>query len=311
MKRFFMSLLVLLLVLIGALAWQFMPSPLPVPNDLVVQVPPANPPPELKVSVLFTGQILSKAGLAYRGGSLSEERSSQMAPILVEHPRGTLMIDAGFGRNVDAHMAAAQFLVRALSKYEKGVPAAEQLKSSGYDFGKLKGIVLTHAHWDHSSGAEDLPEVPLWVPQAEMDFIRECGHQAALTCGFGERPYQVYAFEGGPYLGFDSHHDVWGDGSVVMVPAPGHTPGSVIVFVTLAGGQRYAFVGDLAWAKEGIDIPAERPLLGRMAVAEDAAQVRRALVHMHQLQRALPNLLVVPAHDLRVLTKLPRYGNAS
>lgn len=308
MKTFFAAVLLLLATGAGALAWTFKAETLPVPGDLAVAIPAARPPPELKLSVLYTGRILSKAGFAYRGGSLGEERASMMAPILVEHPQGALLIDAGFGRNVDAHMAQAQFLIKVLSKYEKGVPAAAQLQAAGFDLARLKGIVLTHAHWDHSSGAEDFPLTPVWVPRAEMDFIRACSHQAALTCGFGERPYRVYDFPHGPYLGFDASFDVYGDGSVVIVPAPGHTPGSVIVFVTLPGDKRYAFVGDLAWAKEGIDLPAERPWLGRRMVAENDAQVRRALVHMHQLQKAVPGLVVAPAHDARVLQALPGFG---
>jgi N-acyl homoserine lactone hydrolase len=310
MKAFFAAVALLLVAAVGALAWTFKAETLPVPGDLAIAIPTTSPPPELKLSVLYTGRILSKAGFAYRGGDLGEERISAMAPVLVEHPQGALLIDAGFGRNIDAHMARAHLLVRALSKYEKGVPAAAQLQAAGYDLSRLKGIVLTHAHWDHSSGAEDFPQVPIWVPQAEMDFIRACGDQAALTCSFGERPYHVYAFAGGPYLGFEASHDVFGDGSVVIVPAPGHTPGSIIVFVTLASGARYAFVGDLAWAREGIDLPAERPWLGRRMVAENEEQVRRALVHMHQLQQAVPNLVVTPAHDLRVLQTLPRFGGA-
>jgi len=48
------------------------------------------------------------------------------------------------------------------------------------------------------------------------------------------------------YMGLTQSRDLYGDGSIVIVPAPGHTPGSVVVFVTLPGGARYAFVGDLA-----------------------------------------------------------------
>jgi glyoxylase-like metal-dependent hydrolase (beta-lactamase superfamily II) len=58
--------------------------------------------------------------------------------------------------------------------------------------------------------------------------------------------------EAGPYLGFPRSHDVYGDGSIVCVPAPGHTPGSIIVFVTLPNNVRYALVGDLVWQREGL-----------------------------------------------------------
>ena len=49
--------------------------------------------------------------------------------------------------------------------------------------------------------------------------------------------------------------EIAGDGSVVIVPEPGHTPDSIVIFVSLPSGVRYAFVGDLAWQMEGLDIP--------------------------------------------------------
>jgi N-acyl homoserine lactone hydrolase len=57
--------------------------------------------------------------------------------------------------------------------------------------------------------------------------------------------YKPYDFEGGPYLTFPRSHDVWSDGSVVIVPAPGHTTDSVVVFVNLvvSHGSAYFAVG--------------------------------------------------------------------
>lgn len=68
-----------------------------------------------------------------------------------------------------------------------------------------------------------------------------------------------YGFTDEPYLGFDSSCDVYGDGAVVVVLAGGHTTGSVIVFVTLPSGRRYAFIGDLTWHIDGIRRRVERP----------------------------------------------------
>lgn len=68
-----------------------------------------------------------------------------------------------------------------------------------------------------------------------------------------------------------------GDGSGVVTLAGGHTTGSVLVFVTLPSGKRYAFIGDLTWQLDGIQLPAERPLLLRKMADSDPEQVRRGL----------------------------------
>lgn len=308
MKKIFAAVLVLLAAGAAALAWSFRPEVLPAAAPAAVAIPPAAPPAAMKLAVLHTGRMFSKAGFAYRGGALDEERIFGMAAILVQHPQGTLLIDAGFGRNVDTHALSVPWLMRKTSRHEKETPAVEQLRAAGIEPAQLHGIVLTHAHWDHVSGLEDFPGVPVWVPQAERDFIAS-GHLAAgLAASLGALNYRVYDFPDGAYLGFDASLDVFKDGSVVLVPAPGHTPGSVIAFVTPPGERRYAFVGDLVWQREGIEIPAERPWLSRRLVDGDPAAVRRWITHLHGLAALVPGLVVVPAHDRRVLESLPAFG---
>lgn len=116
---------------------------------------------------------------------------------------------------------------------------------------------------------------------------------------------EEYGFEGEPYLGFPASHDVYGDGSIVVVPAFGHTPGSVITFVTLPNGTRYAFVGDLVWQLEGITLREERPWISRKLTDSDAEGNRENLLRMIALKERMPELIVVPAHDMRVFAEMP------
>jgi N-acyl homoserine lactone hydrolase len=135
--------------------------------------------------------------------------------------------------------------------YSLWQPAADQLRAAGYDQKSLRAILLTHSHGDHVSGLPDFPGAPVWVTPQEREFIRKSMDFCRLFTGIR---YEEYGFEGGPYLGFPSSHDVYRDGSIVVVPAPGHTAGGVIIFVTLYDGTRYAFAGDLVWRLEGITL---------------------------------------------------------
>jgi N-acyl homoserine lactone hydrolase len=54
-----------------------------------------------------------------------------------------------------------------------------------------------------------------------------------------------------------------------------------------------------------VELPAERPWLARRLVDSDEAGVRDALVRLHLLQRAVPQLTIVPAHDRRLMESLP------
>jgi glyoxylase-like metal-dependent hydrolase (beta-lactamase superfamily II) len=300
------GLLVLLTGFVGLL-WTFTPHKLPVSEVPLGELPRAEPPAEMSLSSLPTGAMHSKAAFAYRGGSFSEPRDFTMTPVLVRHPRGDLLIDCGFGRELAQQVLSVPWLMRALSRYSAGTPAVEQLRAGGYEASRLAGILLTHVHWDHVSGVPDFPGVPVWMPDEEKRFVDSGSSMAALMHSFSGVRTEQYAWDGGPYLGYARSHDFYGDGSIVLVPSPGHTPGSVIVFLALPSGTRYALVGDLVWQREGLDIPAERPWASRWLVDNDAAQVRQGISHMAEVHKQFPQIVMVPAHDARAAGELPKF----
>ena len=229
-----------------------------------------------------------------------------MAGTLVKHPKGALLIDTGFGYDIGQQFHTMPLFFHAFTSYSLWQPAADELRAAGYDPKALRAILLTHSHWDQVSGLPDFPSVPVWVTRQEREFIRKSGPMDFCKLFTGIR-YEEYGFEGGPYLGFPASHDVYGDGSIVVVLATGHTPGSVIIFVTLPSGTRYAFVGDLVYQMEGITQREERSWLVRtMGADEDTAGNRENLLRMIALKERLPDLIIVPAHEMRGFTEMPK-----
>jgi N-acyl homoserine lactone hydrolase len=72
-------------------------SRLSVPPAWREALPEGAPPPEMAVHQLPTGTYETRAAFAYTGGSFGDKRSFAATAVLVTHPRGDLLIDAGFG----------------------------------------------------------------------------------------------------------------------------------------------------------------------------------------------------------------------
>lgn len=274
-------------------------APLPTPVAWSAPLPEAAPPDSMALYQLPTGTYVTRAVFAFRGGSLWDKRDFAATAVLVRHPDGDFLIDAGFGAHVADHVQAQPRIARA--PFRATATARQQLEAAGYDISQLRGVLVTHAHWDHVSGLDEL-RVPVWINNEELGYANNKPDGTVFRGVIDGHEIHRYEFTGAPYLGFESSYDVYGDGSMVVVLAGGHTNGSVIVFVTLPGGKRYAFVGDLVWQLDAIRRRVDRPLLMRAMADVDPERVRTGLGHVIALENVLD---IVPSHDVTAYAGIP------
>ena len=265
----------------------------------ITRLPAAAPPATMTVHQLPTGSYSTKASMALPCGSRREVLQFAATAVLVQHPAGDILIDAGFGRDVDKHQ---QMLPRYRhTEHQIGDPVVTQLTAAGYDPRRLSGILITHSHWDHVSGVSDLA-APVLITAEEVAYARKAGADTVFQSISPGHELREYTLDSGAYLGFPNSRDLYGDGSIVIVPAPGHTPGSVIVFVAIPTGARYAFIGDLTWRLEGIEHNIDRPLLMQLLADSDRKQVRQ---DRERIIAIADQVHVVPAHDARGFASIP------
>src|SRR2546430_8472216 len=81
---------------------------------------------------------------------------------------------------------------------------------------------------------------------------------------------------------------------IVLIKAPGHTPGSQMVYVVLASGREYLFIGDIAWHMDGV-----RNLKGKDApwIQEDETTLISQLSWLNGLSKSEKNLFIIASHD--------------
>lgn len=253
----------------------------------------------------------AQEALVVSTGSLFKRRHLAQNVILINHPQGDILIDTGLGMNIDEQFDENGFFDKQLFSYTDHNPAVIQMKQAGYDFSRLKRIVPTHLHWDHASGIEDFPNVPLWVQKAEYDQAMAGEAPAFLHSQMDDKTidWQFIELENNPYEGFARSMDVYGDGAVVLVDLSGHTAGQVGIFLTVSSGQRFFFIGDTTWTIKGVEDNAGRPGMLSWFVQfnwdddKNLAQINA----VHDLGARRSDITIVPAHDELVAKGLPKF----
>ncbi len=167
------------------------------------------------------------------------------------------------------------------------------------------------------SGMPDFPGLPIMVTARDKAFFDQSqalghvGPRASVPVHRDPVQRAGLRLRGRTYPGFARSHDVHGDGSVVCVPAPGHTPGSIIIFITLPRHVQYALIGDLAWQREGLTRRAGRPWLMKLPGDTDPDGTRQNLLKMVPVMQRISGMIVVPSHDQRAHAEMARLPNVT
>jgi glyoxylase-like metal-dependent hydrolase (beta-lactamase superfamily II) len=265
-------------------------------------------PPAVSFAIVKTGKSTAKEALIYSGGSWSRGVDSNFVAILIRHGDRELLFDTGLGAKVDSQYAQGMpWWARGSFKYDKPIdPARAQLARAGAP--PVSQIILSHSHWDHASGVVDFPGAEVWVAPEELAVIRKPGSGLgeAWRSQVGDRAiaWRALTFQAIAYHGFDRSLDLFGDGTVVLVPQFGHTPGSVGLFLTTSSGRRYFFCGDAVWSAAALKDARPKFWLANQLADADKRRTQAEIARMALLAKREPDLTIVPAHDSTVQNRL-------
>jgi len=210
---------------------------------------------------------------------------------LIKHGETYMLWDTGFPRaqlgKPLPHTADGSTLIVSL---------LDQLKQIGVTLEQISIIGISHYHGDHTGQAADFPAAKLMIGKGDVDAMKENPARATAL--------KHWMSEGGALDPVSGDKDVFGDGSVVMLDLPGHTPGHHGLMVHLAHKGWVILSGDAAHLRENYENDGVPPF------NVDRARTLASLDRMHKLARNLKATVVIQ-HEPGDVAKLPAFPTAA
>jgi glyoxylase-like metal-dependent hydrolase (beta-lactamase superfamily II) len=188
---------------------------------------------------------------------------------LIVHPKGTLVWDVGQVPDKDIPDNGTEVVQQDILKATRRLDT--QLAALGHPVAGITYMAMSHYHADHTANANAFAGSTWIVQQAEYDMMFKEGE-------VGIRSPETYQGlrEAKRITLNNEDHDVFGDGTVVVKTAPGHTPGHQMLFLRLEKSGPLLLEGDL------YHLPEERTLDRVPTFDFDAAMTRATRVKVEQ-----------------------------
>lgn len=219
---------------------------------------------------------------------------------LIDHPKhGLMMIDAAVSweqaNDHDGFYNHNYMISRLLTVKNEYSLATEQelqvqVEKLGYKIDDIKTVFMTHTHDDHAGGLRNLPN-------AKVVLSREDWEKGTSIYPYSydlvKDNMDLFSYDSGEYKSFSNSLDYFGDGSVILLPTPGHSPGHTSLLVK-AEGYDLLFMGDTPYTLNHMSFDEVRQLtLGGADEKKQLESTRK----IQQLVDAEPNTVMLYAHD--------------
>jgi N-acyl homoserine lactone hydrolase len=213
---------------------------------------------------------------------------------VLEHRDGLVLFDAGMDPAIGSDpnyisSAIGRFLLHRIFRLHIAPEDAlnKKLEALGFVAADVRKAIISHLHFDHIGGIAEIPQAELLVAKDEWPQLSGAKWR---QIEFAPTNDPLFASFGGCY-------DVMGDGSMTLLPTPGHTPGSMSMLVRSRGLPPILLVGDLTYELDLL-MNDQVPGIG------DAAALRSSFAKVRAMKDQLPDMLLLPAHDPKATAAL-------
>ena len=239
----------------------------------------------MHVELFIAGWLTAPAGVIRAGADMHEPFRFPVPAYVIETGTERILLDTGPHPSAMADPDGFYGRPGALGPFSG---EQEDCIADLLDVDTITRVVLTHLHYDHAGG---LPLIPARVPVVLQRAEWAAGHDDAAITRNHFLP-RDYAGTDRPVELVDGEHDLLGDGSVILLPTPGHTPGHQSVRMgdlVIGGDVTHLATGldDLRLPVFGDDLEAQARSAERLRALRDSGRT------------------VLPGHDPAVLRAGP------
>lgn len=223
---------------------------------------------------------------------------------LIEHRDGWVLFDTGIDPRVASQkgyikQTIGRLLLPRIFRFD--LSEADRidhvLAKEGVAASDIRIAVISHLHFDHVGGIAQIPQADLLVSDREWAILSEPHPEREWILRehieIPSAKWRQIAFEPTEdplFAGFDGIYDVVGDGSMMLLPTPGHTKGSISMLIRQQGWAPILLVGDLTYETALLEQDTVPGTGDRETLLTSFAMVRR-------LKGRLPGLEIVASHD--------------
>jgi N-acyl homoserine lactone hydrolase len=225
----------------------------------------------VKLQFLSAGRLRLKKSVYIKTADRSETFEAPVSSALIRHKQGNVLFDTGCHPSVVEH---GEERWGSLFKVVTPVMRAEDtllpsLACVGVNPDDIDIVVNSHFHPDHCGCNEFFRKATIMVHASEIEAANAAGAEAA---GYLRADWD----HGQPVDPVNGERDVFGDGKLVLIPLPGHTPGSMGAAVHLDRDGPFLLASDAVSLRENLDADtAPRNTWNVDALLDSYAVIRR------------------------------------
>ena len=268
----------------------------------------------MKIYFFATGFGNVAKGLFVQGAGFKSVRFPILS-VLIERDHDLVLFDTGIGTRINEEMRPPiywgnRFFHRCIMRTQfmpQRDALVHQLPRLGFKPVDVKNIIISHLHWDHTGGMRDFPNAHFIINRKEWDFASKLSGVPLFKnafikeqfCGAGLDIELIETDPRKPFKNFQASYDIFGDGSMVLVDMPGHSPGLMGLYLTMPSGRCFLFSADTFYFPEGLEQKRPKSKLMQSLVSE-GPEAGSSIDKIYKLMQSEPKLEIVGSHDYRL-----------